>query len=95
MKHDLTPAQIRAVEALEEALKRCDKAGLAIYGMQNNLVAYNSKALDDAESKGFVKLNGADPFPCKSLKGVLADSGADCPYCYTSHYFRSQEDDDV
>lgn len=41
----LTRAQLRAVAALERALGRCAAAGVAICGMDRDLIAYDAERL--------------------------------------------------
>lgn len=43
---DLTVAQERAVASLERALARCAKAGVAICGMDGDLIAYRADDFD-------------------------------------------------
>ena len=84
MNDGLTPKQLQAMKKLEKAVEYCHSQGIALYGLQYNLVGYNAKALDVAENEGRVGHTHAygDNFPYYSINDGLADSGADCYYRY-------------
>ena len=71
--YDLTPAQIRVVRSLNAALVKARCAGLAICGMDRNLLVYNGRAFDDLEDSG--KFESAYEIQIEMGQGIELDAG--------------------
>ncbi len=74
--YQFTKKQIAAYESLKKAVKRCENAGLSLYGRQWSLVAYPQKFTKNhmiSNHRGISKR-----VECPSLEGAsIDDSGAD------------------
>ena len=87
MKQELNEKQVKAVIALEKALKQCDNANVYLYGMHNHITAYNGNRLQSAFDKGLVdegRNNIGEEFPSYRVHdfGSYKDSGADDLFRY-------------
>lgn len=80
---EMNMRQLNAVLALEKALKRCGRTGVAIFGKGNSLVAYNGRKLEVAYKMKLVTWKetklGQIPYAQIDDAGSYENSGPDKP----------------
>lgn len=77
---ELTAAQRKAFNKLQDAFKECDKAGLSIYMSLETMLAINSKGLNGRKvvlDQGFSVSDQAESFRPDTIKGIYSDEALD------------------